>query len=149
MAIELEGQLPKNADAKTFKEGYTILFGKYKGKKVEELLTEDPSWIIWAQKNVAFLQFTDSVLVKAQKAIAGTPKLSFTFNELELQDAVDRLQEMSRGLDTYGENGVRQLHGIGNQVDLHRTLGILKQMTLFILQEKEAGRSISFEETKA
>ena len=41
--------------AQTVTEYYThstINFGKYKGKTVEEVLTLDPSYLLWAHKNI-------------------------------------------------------------------------------------------------
>lgn len=141
MAIEVEGQLPKNADAKTLKETHSIFFGANKGKTVQQMLEENASWILWAQKNVAFIRFTDEVLEKAQGLI-NNPHINFSFSEDQLRDDVEVLQNMSKGLDSYGENGVRQLHGFSNNVDLHKVLNRVALMSKYILQEKAAGRSI-------
>ena len=39
-------------------------FGKYKGKKLDEILTEDPSYIIWLDEN-KIIEVSEELLISA------------------------------------------------------------------------------------
>ena len=54
--------------AQTVTEYYTHStsnFGKYKGKTVEEVLTLDPSYLLWAHKNVEWFALEKEVWIDA------------------------------------------------------------------------------------
>lgn len=56
---------------KTFlKEHYTINFGKYKGKKVREVISLSPSYILWCENNFEGVNFEASVIKQCEEKLS-------------------------------------------------------------------------------
>ena len=43
-------------------------FGKYKGQPVEDVLTEDPSYLLWAMENVASFEVDKALQDEIERA---------------------------------------------------------------------------------
>lgn len=139
---------PKNADAKTLQRHHTLFFGKNKGKTIAQMLEENPSWILFAHAQVAFVKFPDDVITEAQDRVSG--KITdFKLDEKDLEEHGQVLTSVTLGLDSYANNGVRQLHGIGNDVAVHRTLDYYRKLTSFLIaqQKKKAAEADPFATT--
>ena len=135
MAAVLEA-LPKNADAKLLNRSHTFFFGGHKGKTVGQLLEEVPSYILWAQARVAYVKFPVDILEEAEQRAAGTfDTFKLDLKELEKQSEVVR--SMVSGLDSYGSNGVRQLHGLGDNADLHATLNYFLRLAAHLIKTSD------------
>lgn len=49
-------------EASVFRKHYTLTFGKYKGKKIEDVIEEDPKYLLWAHENIEWFQLSDEAL---------------------------------------------------------------------------------------
>lgn len=54
--------------AKQFDFDDRLMFGKYLGKTVSQIITEEPTYILWALDNVAHFAVTEQVLEEACNA---------------------------------------------------------------------------------
>lgn len=133
--------LPKNADAKTLGLKHQLFLKKYKttGKLISEIVEEDPSYILWAHENVAYIKFTDEVIKKLTEVLAQGTRVNFVFDEAELKEHSDVINSVASGLDTYGNEGIRQLHGVSNDVNVHKSLDYFRRLSRYLQQEIKPG----------
>lgn len=130
----------KNTDAKTLKETFVIFWGKYKGKKVSEVLKDDPSYLIWAEDNVPFIKIDPALLDKcrAQMSHKSAPSLDLA----ELESHAEILKAVEEGLDSYGNEGVRELHGFADNTNIHNSLKYFSQLSKYLTEQISQGTEL-------
>lgn len=133
--------VPKNPDAKTLNEKSFIFFGKNKGKTVKTMLDEAPAWIIWAQDNITFIKFTDSVLAAA-KALTVNSAPTFDLTPETLTRHAEIMAGMESGLDSYGNEGIRELHGFTNDANIHVSLRYFSQLGKYLAEQVSSGTEL-------
>lgn len=139
----MEGEvkaLVKNADAKTVNSlNWTIYLKKHKNKTVAQILEDDPGYIIFIEEKVAWLRVAPDILKLAQEKLELQANGgAFVIDPKELEANSNVLQSIALGLDTYGKDGVRQLHGISNDVNVHKALTYYQKLTKHLLQTSKA-----------
>jgi hypothetical protein len=53
--------------SKIYLEGDKFTFGKHKGRAVIEVLVTDPQYILWANKNISYINFKEETIARAEK----------------------------------------------------------------------------------
>lgn len=61
-------------------KGYIFDFGKYKGLRIEEVLAEDPWYIMWCVKNVKTIQFEEEIISQAKSYVESNKDFSHINN---------------------------------------------------------------------
>tara|TARA_Y100001968_G_C19202334_1_gene640601 strand:- start:6 stop:356 length:351 start_codon:yes stop_codon:yes gene_type:complete len=87
---QIEEPETNNSNGKTLSHGDTFFFGKYNGRTVEDVLKENPAYILWVNENVEWLTLSNQVLSDANllKDINSTPPPKWK-NRSEYDDTDD------------------------------------------------------------
>lgn len=116
-----------------------IEFGrKHKGKLVSQVLKDDPSYIMWAVENIKDIDWSPDVLAIARDT--QIPPFVFKVEDLAYHERT--LNNLEKGLDPIGNNGVRHLHGFGDKDDIHKSLNYIKKLLDYIQTELIAKHSL-------
>jgi hypothetical protein len=130
----MEQQVRKRPDAKTLDENSIIPIGKkHKDKTVEQVIKEDPGWILWAQNKLEAYSFTTEVLARCSDR--NTVPISFSFNVDELKENTKIISSVEQGLDPYGDRGVRQLHGFNDKDNIHKALTYYRKLSEYLIDQ--------------
>ena len=117
-----------------------VFIGKYKGTEttVQEIIDNDPDYFKWMLGNVAFIKFTPEV-----HAYAGSEQpalIKYDMTQDKLQRSLELVTNLHNGIDPVSDaNGVRQVHGLPSQINIHSGIADIELLLKYLLQEVRRG----------
>lgn len=105
---------------------------------VSQVVKDDPGYILWAIDNITDYLFDVSVISIARDSLIP----AFDIRVADLEQAERLLIGLEKGLDPYGTNGSRQLHGFQDTDDIHKRLHYVKRLISYLRDELSSKRSL-------